>query len=81
MMTKRYENMNRKLEIKELVHQIVFLILNREDYSSASQILINNNITIQDISKNTLKLTSLHFEVLKESLNLSKHISKDQDVS
>lgn len=63
---------NRKLETNELIHQIVFLITNREDYKSAAQILISNKISIDEVSKNTLKLTSLNISMLTNKLIILK---------
>ncbi len=70
-MSKKYTNISKKLEISELIHQVVFLIINREDYKSASKILINYEISIEEVSQNTLKLTSFHIDKLAEHLNLN----------
>lgn len=69
-MSNRYKDINKKLELTEFIHQIVFLIINREDYKSAAKILIENEIQVEDILKNTHKLTSMHIAKLADSLNL-----------
>lgn len=69
-MSNRYKDINKKLELTELIHQIVFLIINREDYKSAAKILIENEIEVEDILKNTHKLTSMHIATLADSLDL-----------
>lgn len=69
-MSNRYKDINKKLELTEFIHQIVFLIINREDYKSAAKILIENEIQVEDILKNTHKLTSMHIATLADNLNL-----------
>ncbi len=65
-------DINRKLETNELIYQIVFLIINREDYKSAAQILINYEITIEEVSNNTLKLTTSQISTLSDNFIILK---------
>ncbi len=70
-MREKHTNISKKLERSELIHQVVFLIINREDYKSASKILTDYKISIEDVSQNTSKLTSLHIDRLTEYLILN----------
>lgn len=67
-MEKEYSNIARKLELKELIHQVVFLIINRNDYVEAVRIMLENNISIELLSENTLKLNSKHFALLTDEI-------------
>lgn len=67
-MEKEYNNLARRLNSKELVFQIVFFILTRNNYSEAAKIMIENNISIEELSENTIKLNSRHFALLTDEI-------------
>lgn len=67
-MREEYSNAARMLYTKELVFQIVFLIINRSDYKEASKIMIDNSISIEELTKNTLKLNSKHIALLTDEI-------------
>ena len=67
-MRKDYSSKVRKLDTKELVHQIVFLIINREDYKEAAKIMFENSISVETLSNSTTKLTSIHFANLTDEI-------------
>lgn len=67
-MKKEYSNAARMLYTKELVFQIVFLIINRSDYKEAARIMVENNISIEELSENTLKLNSKHLALLTDEI-------------
>lgn len=67
-MRQEYSNAARMLYTKELVFQIVFLIINRSDYKEASRIMIDNSISIEELTQNTLKLNSKHIALLTDEI-------------
>lgn len=69
-MSNRYKDINKKLEINELIHQIAFLIINRDDYKSAAKILIEHEIPIEEVLKNTHKLTPHHIAHLADNIKV-----------
>lgn len=60
------------LEKKELSKQIVELIKHKQDYQGASKIMINNGITLNELSCLTYKLREIDFAILADKLLLSK---------
>lgn len=57
-----------QLYFNELIHQIVYLIKNRNNYLEASRILLENNISINELSEKTIKLTDLDLAKLADAL-------------
>lgn len=61
-------NTTRKLNTTELIHQIVFLIINREGYEESARIMYENNISVEKVCENTMKLTPMHIALLGDEL-------------
>ena len=61
-----------KLDINELIHQIIYFIKNKDDYKSASEIMLNSNITIEELSEKTLKLTEIELAKIADELIKNK---------
>lgn len=57
-----------QLNIKEYIYQIVYLIRSSNDYKSASEIMIKNNLSIDQVSENTYKLTDADIAKLADKL-------------
>ena len=51
-----------------IVNQIVHSIKKEENYSKAAQLMIQNNLTIATLSKQTLKLTQLELAKLADAI-------------
>jgi len=67
-MKKDYYNAARRLTINEVSHQVVFLIINRNDYKEAARAMVENNLSIEELSENTMKLTSRHLAKLTDEI-------------
>ena len=67
-MKNEYNNSARRLTVNEVSHQVVFLIINRENYKEAARLMIENSVTIEDLSQNTMKLTTMHFAKLADEI-------------
>lgn len=65
-MKKEYSNSARRLTVNELSHQVAFLIINKDNYTEATKLMIENDISIEELSQNTMKLTSTHFAKLTD---------------
>lgn len=68
-----YESYNnsvepKQVELKELIFQIVFFIKNKDDYESASKMMIDYNISIEDISSMSLKLSAYDISKLADTI-------------
>ncbi len=57
---------------KEASKQIVELIRNKQDYQAASKIMIENSMTLNELSSLTYKLRELDYAMLADKLLLSK---------
>ena len=57
---------------KEATKQIVKLIRNSQDYQTASKIMIENGMTLNELSSLTYKLRELDYAMLADKLLLSK---------
>lgn len=57
-----------KLDTTELIHQIIYLIKHKDDYVSASNIMLNSNISIEELSEKTIKLSELELARLSDEL-------------
>lgn len=60
------------LTITELVYQITFLVKNRNDFQSAANIMIQNNMTLNDLCQYTYKLNQIELASLADKILLSK---------
>ena len=65
-MKKEYSNSARRLTVNELSHQIAFLIINRDNYVEAAKLMVEYDISVEELSQNTMKLTSSNFAKLTD---------------
>ncbi|WP_321311893.1 hypothetical protein [Halarcobacter sp.] len=61
-------NSAEELNLNEQIHQIIYLIKNRNDYSNAARIMVENSLSIETLKSKTLKITQLEFAKLADSI-------------
>ncbi|QDF29776.1 hypothetical protein CRV06_09525 [Halarcobacter anaerophilus] len=62
----------KELNLKEQIHQIIYLIKHRNDYSNAAKLMLENDLSIEALRKRTLKLSQLEIAKLADSIYESK---------
>jgi hypothetical protein len=62
----------KELNLKEQIHQIIYLIKHRSDYSNAAKLMLENDLSIETLRKRTLKLSQLEIAKLADSIYESK---------
>lgn len=62
----------KELNLNEQIHEIIYLIKNRRDYSNAARIMLENSLTIKTLREKTLKLTQMELAKLTDSIIESK---------
>lgn len=67
-MMKSIKRDSNQLHMNELIHQIIYLAKHKEDYKSASKIMLNNFISLDDLNEKTIKLTQLELAKLADAL-------------
>ncbi|MGM0520049.1 MAG: hypothetical protein ACQERD_10445 [Campylobacterota bacterium] len=65
-----YNNINSQR--KDLSKQIVELVRHKQDYQGAAKIMIDNSMTLNELSSLTYKLRELDFAILADKILLSK---------
>lgn len=58
----------KQIEIRELIFQVVFFIKNKDDYENASKIMVDYDISIEDLTNLTLKLSALDISKLADKI-------------
>ncbi len=61
-----------KLDINELIHQIIYFVKHKDDYVSASNIMINSDISIEELSEKTIKLTEIELAKIADEIIKNK---------
>lgn len=72
MMMNSISNGAKELNLKEQIHQIIYLIKHRNDYNNAAKLMLENDLSIDDLRKRTLKLSQLEIAKLADSIYESK---------
>lgn len=62
-----------QLETNELIHQIIYLIKHKSDYIGAVRIMIDRDISIEELSERTMKLTEIELAILIDTLLENKN--------
>lgn len=65
-MAKKNNIEKRNLNMIEMIHQIIYLIKNKNDYSSAAEIILNNEISMNNLYENTFKLSQVEIAKLTD---------------
>ncbi|PLY08472.1 MAG: hypothetical protein C0625_02465 [Arcobacter sp.] len=53
---------------KELINDIVYLIINKNDFNQAANIIIMNNLTIKELLTMTFRLSILNIAKLSDAI-------------
>lgn len=56
------------LNTSELIHEILYYVKNKEDYNSAARIMLDNYLSIEIVSQNTLKLSQKEIAKLADKI-------------
>ncbi len=56
------------LNEKSIIEKIIYLIKHEDNYTQATKIMIENNISIEDLSEKTIKLSQLEFAKLADTI-------------
>lgn len=67
-MTKMISKSSESLYSNELVHQVVYLVKHKNDYARAAEVMNKNFITLDVLSRSTMKLTQLELARLADIL-------------
>lgn len=57
-----------QLGINELVHQIIYLVKHKDDYEVASKIMLDSEISIEELAEKTMKLTEIELAKLADAV-------------
>lgn len=61
-----------QLDINELIHQIIYFVKHKDDYTRASKVMLNSNISIEELSEKTIKLTEIELAKIADELIKNK---------
>ena len=64
------------LNTNEIIHQIIYLVKYKNNYTLAANFLLDNNLTIDELSKKTLKLSQFEIGKLADFLIENKNLKK-----
>lgn len=64
---------NPNASINEIIYQVVYLIKHKDNYNLAANFLLENNLSLDQLSKKTLKLSQLEIAKLADSIIQSKN--------
>ena len=70
-MKNSYRDSN-QLDINELIHQIIYFVKHKDDYAKASKIMLDSNISIEELSEKTIKLTEIELAKIAGELIKNK---------
>ena len=64
------------LNTNEIIHQIIYLVKHKNNYNLAANFLLDNNLSIDELSKKTIKLSLLEIAKLTDSIIECKKLRK-----